>query len=156
MIPAVDLFQVHAHDDRLGLVADKTLAGKRAELPTRSVPDRLAGGLAHAAIREPDAGWRHRRHTAASALARLTIVEHAARYVLRQFAGERRLLDPTEASGMTVKFPGANLLQFVRRDPFPLIVGVEQIAVRIEVGDGRLLILGSARRGCRRQHSRRT
>src|SRR5262249_12135558 len=86
LVAAVDLLQGHAHDHRLGLVADEALAGEGAELAAGGVPDRLAGRLAHAAVGEPDARRRVRRGAALLAGALLAVVEHAAGVLLAQDA----------------------------------------------------------------------
>src|SRR5262249_30275358 len=135
LVTAVDLFQRDAHDVRLGLVADETLAGERAELAARRVPDRLAGGLAHSPIRKPDARRRDWRQAARLGLTglRLTVEEHAAWQRLGELLGERRLLHPAQRCLMAEEVARADVAHLVGLDPLTLIVAVEEVTVWAEI-----------------------
>src|SRR5439155_18918662 len=135
LVAAVDLLQHDAQDVRLGLVADEALAGARAELAARRVQDRLARGLAHAAIRKPDGRRRHGRHPAGLGLAglRLAVEEHAARQRFGVAAGERRLLYPAQRRLMAEEIARADVAHLVRLDPLTLVVAIEEVAIRAEI-----------------------
>src|SRR5262249_890298 len=124
LIAAVDLLQGHAHDHRPGLIADETLAGEGAELAARRIPPRLAGGLPHAGVREPDAGRRQRRHAADPIFPLLAVVEHAARVLVGDLVGEARLADPAQAGRVAVVFAFADVVHLARRHPFALVIDV--------------------------------
>src|SRR5262249_2956559 len=117
LVAAVNLLQIDAHDHRLGLVADETLAGERPEPAGSRVPDRFAGRLSHAAVRKPNARQRQGRHAADAILAFLAVVKHTAGIRLLECGGERRLLDPAQTGGVAVVFAFADFVHLASRHP---------------------------------------
>ena len=131
----VNFFEKTPHDRTGALVADEHLLLEGSEFSAADIAGNTAGRLAHFGIREED-GRR-------DVFGNLVGFDHNAATTFRvlrsgfQHAFDFGQVEPFVAAGMTLKGTGLEVFEAAGAVPRPLIVGVEDVACRVEAHSAR-------------------
>ena len=154
---AVDRLQAAAHEDRMRLIGDEHLPGKRPKLPLRRITHHPRRALPHKIVRENDDRWAVLRDPL-----HLLRPPAAAPRLGRLRPHLRRQVIPLESARMANELPRPQLFERARSVPRPLVVGVEHLPCAVKAdpaggsdaggGGDRAAVGGDAHRPATKRH----